>query len=123
MRMTRETRTVTCGAADHASVAADACDMVTDRGALGSFSGKIVEERRGFRYFGVIPQRADTRRSPWVIPMIVDAHLPVWRAIPAYPEPAVTTISPVSDVPVELLREYMAEHGVDRAVLVQPMYP
>jgi predicted TIM-barrel fold metal-dependent hydrolase len=55
--------------------------------------------------------------------MIVDAHIHVWRALPGYPHPAVTTVSPVSDVPVELFCEYMAEHGVDRAVLVQPVYP
>src|SRR5439155_9485276 len=55
--------------------------------------------------------------------MIVDAHLHVWRAFAGYPQPAVTTVSPVSDVPVELFCEYMAEHGVDRAVLVQPLYP
>jgi L-fuconolactonase len=55
--------------------------------------------------------------------MIIDAHLHVWRAVPDYPNPAATTVSPVSDVPVELLNEYMAEHGVERAVLVQPMYP
>lgn len=55
--------------------------------------------------------------------MIIDAHLHVWRSVPDYPQPAATTVSPVCDVPVELLNEYMAEHGVERAVLVQPMYP
>jgi predicted TIM-barrel fold metal-dependent hydrolase len=55
--------------------------------------------------------------------MIIDAHLHVWRAMPDYPDPAATTVSPVSDVPIELLNEYMDEHGVERAVLVQPMYP
>jgi predicted TIM-barrel fold metal-dependent hydrolase len=55
--------------------------------------------------------------------MIVDAHVHVWRAVPHYPDPGVTTVSPVSDVPVEVLYEYLAEHGVDRAVLVQPVYP
>ncbi len=55
--------------------------------------------------------------------MIVDAHAHVWRATPGYPEPAVTTVSPVSDVPAEVLAEYMAEHGVGRVVLVQPLYP
>jgi predicted TIM-barrel fold metal-dependent hydrolase len=54
---------------------------------------------------------------------IVDAHLHVWRARPDYPEPAATLVSPQSDVPVELLAEYMAEHDVGRAVLVQPLYP
>jgi predicted TIM-barrel fold metal-dependent hydrolase len=55
--------------------------------------------------------------------LIVDAHLHVWRAIPDYPNPTGTTVSLLSDVPVELLLQYMDEHGVDRAVLVQPMYP
>src|SRR6266852_1539281 len=43
--------------------------------------------------------------------------------MPTYPNPAGTIVSPLSDVPVELLMQYMTEHGVDRAVLVQPMYP
>ena len=55
--------------------------------------------------------------------MLVDAHAHVWRAVPNYPEPAATTVSPVSDVPVEILDEYLTEYGVDRAVLVQPVYP
>jgi L-fuconolactonase len=55
--------------------------------------------------------------------MIIDSHLHVWRAVPDYPQPAVTTVSPVSDVPLEVFREYMAEHGVARGVLVQPLYP
>ena len=55
--------------------------------------------------------------------MIVDAHAHVWKAVPAYPNPAVTTMSPASDVPLELFTQYLDEHGVDRAVLVQPMFP
>lgn len=55
--------------------------------------------------------------------MIVDAHLHIWRAVPAHPHPDMTIVSPVSDVPVELLNEYMNEHQVERAVLVQPLYP
>ena len=55
--------------------------------------------------------------------MVVDAHLHVWRAVPDHPQPSATIVSPCSDVPVELLRQYMAEHGVDKAVLVQPLYP
>ena len=55
--------------------------------------------------------------------MIVDAHLHVWRAVTDYPEPDSTTVSPLSDVPVELFAEYMGEYGVDRGVLVQPLYP
>lgn len=55
--------------------------------------------------------------------MIVDAHAHVWRKDPGYPDPSVTFMSPASDVPVDLLRHYMDEHGVGRAVLVQPMFP
>ena len=55
--------------------------------------------------------------------MIVDAHLHVWRSAPDHPNPGATIVSPTSDVPVELLRQYMGEHGVDRAVVVQPLYP
>ncbi|MEE3372542.1 MAG: amidohydrolase family protein [Planctomycetota bacterium] len=55
--------------------------------------------------------------------MVVDSHLHVWRGHQDYPEPNITTISPLSDVPVELLTQYMEEYGVDRAVLVQPLFP
>lgn len=55
--------------------------------------------------------------------MLVDAHLHVWRAMASYPNPGGTIVSPLSDVPVELLDQYLAEHQVDRAVLVQPLYP
>jgi predicted TIM-barrel fold metal-dependent hydrolase len=55
--------------------------------------------------------------------MIVDAHLHIWHALPSYPEPSITTVSPVSEIPIELFHEYMAEHGVDRGVLVQPLFP
>ena len=55
--------------------------------------------------------------------MIVDAHLHVWRSSPDHPNPGATIVSPTSDVPVELLKQYMDEHGVDRAVVVQPLYP
>jgi predicted TIM-barrel fold metal-dependent hydrolase len=54
--------------------------------------------------------------------VIIDSHLHVWRAT-TYDQPGATIVSPHSDVPVELLEEYMDEHGVDRAVLVQPLYP
>src|ERR1041384_5634649 len=55
--------------------------------------------------------------------MIVDAHAHVWKKDASYPDPGVTFMSPASDIPASLLRHYMDEHGVDRAVLVQPMYP
>ncbi len=55
--------------------------------------------------------------------MIVDAHLHVWKADPDYPDQAATTVSPACDVPLELLEGYMAEFDVDRAVIVQPVFP
>ncbi len=55
--------------------------------------------------------------------MIVDAHAHIWKADPGYPAPSATIMSPLSDVPLGLLRGTLEEHGVDRAVLVQPMYP
>lgn len=55
--------------------------------------------------------------------MIIDAHVHIWRAAPDYPKPGATIVSPYSDVPMESLSDTMAEHGVDRAVLVQPLFP
>ncbi len=55
--------------------------------------------------------------------MLVDSHLHVWRASEAYPYPTSTTVSSYSDVPIEVWHQYMHEHSIDRAVLVQPVYP
>jgi L-fuconolactonase len=55
--------------------------------------------------------------------MIVDAHVHIWKQDLGFPNPAATFMSPTSDIPLELLGRYMDEHGVGRAVLVQPMYP
>ena len=55
--------------------------------------------------------------------MVVDSHLHVWHGHQDYPEPNITTVSPLSDVPVELLMQYMDEYRVDQAVLVQPLFP
>jgi predicted TIM-barrel fold metal-dependent hydrolase len=55
--------------------------------------------------------------------MIVDAHVHLWKKDPKFPDPSVTIMSPASDIPLGLLRQTMDEHGVGRAVLVQPMYP
>lgn len=54
--------------------------------------------------------------------MIVDAHVHIWKAHPEYPDPSETVMSPLSEVPLSLLRDYMDENGVGRAVLVQPIY-
>ncbi len=55
--------------------------------------------------------------------MIVDAHAHIWKADRKYPDPSVTIMSPLCDVPLSLFKQYLDEHGVERAVLVQPMYP
>jgi L-fuconolactonase len=55
--------------------------------------------------------------------MIVDAHLHIWHASPGYPDPSITTVSPASEVAIDVFAEYMIEHGVDRGVLVQPLFP
>ena len=52
--------------------------------------------------------------------MIVDAHAHLWKATPS---DAAAIMSPRCDIPASLLKTYMEEHGVDRAVLVQPIYP
>ena len=54
---------------------------------------------------------------------MIDAHLHVWKADPTFPDPAATTVSSASDAPVELLEQYMEEFAVERAVIVQPLYP
>lgn len=56
------------------------------------------------------------------MPMVVDAHLHVWRALPAEVPSISTIVSPHEDVPVERLLEVLDRHGVHRAVLVQPMF-
>jgi predicted TIM-barrel fold metal-dependent hydrolase len=54
---------------------------------------------------------------------IVDSHLHVWRAA-AGPTPGLQTIvPPQTDVPIDLAAETMDEHGIARAVLVQPVFP
>lgn len=55
--------------------------------------------------------------------MIVDAHLHVWRSDASFPNQTATTVSPACDIPLELLEQYMEEHAVGRAVIVQPVYP
>lgn len=55
--------------------------------------------------------------------MTIDAHLHIWRATTTYANPSATHVSPYSDVPLELLKEYMDEYGISGAVLVQPLFP
>ncbi len=53
---------------------------------------------------------------------IVDAHLHVWRTAERDTPLVHTIVPPQTEVPIELAHETMAEHGVDRAVLVQPVF-
>jgi L-fuconolactonase len=52
---------------------------------------------------------------------MIDAHTHVWRAVVDHPDPTATIVSPVCDVGEQSLLEHMDEHGVDAAVLVQPV--
>jgi L-fuconolactonase len=55
--------------------------------------------------------------------MIVDAHVHIWKQDLRFPNPSATFMSPTSEIPLDLLSRTMDEHGMGRAVLVQPMYP
>jgi L-fuconolactonase len=55
--------------------------------------------------------------------MRVDAHVHVWRAVTTPGAHGATIVSGECDIPVELLLAYLDEHAIDRAVLVQPIYP
>lgn len=55
--------------------------------------------------------------------MIVDAHTHIWRPDLSGANRVATIVSGQVDIPAELLRRYLDEHGVKRAVLVQPVYP
>ena len=55
--------------------------------------------------------------------MIVDAHTHLWRPVSQGANPVRTIVGSESDISAELLRHYLDEHGVRRAVLVQPVYP
>jgi L-fuconolactonase len=54
--------------------------------------------------------------------LVVDSHLHVWRAAEGDSGSLRTIVPPQADVPIELARETMAEHEVERAVLVQPVF-
>lgn len=55
--------------------------------------------------------------------MRVDAHTHIWRTLPAAATGMPTIVPPQADVPIDLLRTYLDDHGIDRGVLVQPVYP
>ena len=52
----------------------------------------------------------------------VDAHLHVWRAAESAVAGVATMVPPTEDVPIEVARRVLDEHGVERAVLVQPVF-
>jgi L-fuconolactonase len=58
-----------------------------------------------------------------VNPMLIDAHVHVWKPHLDFGLPGGTILSPHSAAPVELLDQYLDEHGLSGAVLVQPVYP
>lgn len=53
---------------------------------------------------------------------LVDAHLHVWRALTGGAPGVSTIVSPSEDVPIERARDVLGQHGVTRAVLVQPLF-
>ena len=69
-----------------------------------------LDARSGLRY------NDDTMKTP-----IVDAHLHVWE-MPSerYPWHPLRNMHPAAPASVELLLETMQQHGVDKAIIVQP---
>jgi len=55
--------------------------------------------------------------------MRVDAHTHVWQPSDAVNVAVATIVSPQCEISPELLAQYLDEHKIDRAVLVQPVYP
>jgi predicted TIM-barrel fold metal-dependent hydrolase len=53
---------------------------------------------------------------------VIDAHVHIWKALPAGVPGVLTIVSPHEDVPVERALNVMDQHGIERAVLVQPMF-
>jgi predicted TIM-barrel fold metal-dependent hydrolase len=55
--------------------------------------------------------------------MIVDSHAHIWRPLPPGSSSFGTIVSGEEDVSAAIFRECLKQHGVERAVLVQPVYP
>jgi L-fuconolactonase len=55
--------------------------------------------------------------------MIVDSHAHIWRPVAPGSSPVTTIVSGEVDISAAMFRECLTQHGVDRAVLVQPVYP
>jgi predicted TIM-barrel fold metal-dependent hydrolase len=52
----------------------------------------------------------------------VDSHLHVWRAAGGETAGISTIVPPQTDVPIDAAGEVLAAHGIERAVLVQPVF-
>jgi predicted TIM-barrel fold metal-dependent hydrolase len=55
--------------------------------------------------------------------MIVDSHAHIWRPLAPGTCSAATIVSGEADISAALFRQVLTEHQVERAVLVQPVYP
>ncbi len=55
--------------------------------------------------------------------MIVDSHAHIWRPVAPGSSPVTTIVSGEVEISAAMFRACLAQHGVDRAVLVQPVYP
>jgi L-fuconolactonase len=53
---------------------------------------------------------------------IIDPHVHVWKNDPAFPFAPEVTHPPAEDATAEMLLELMAQHGVEKTVLVQVIY-
>jgi predicted TIM-barrel fold metal-dependent hydrolase len=53
----------------------------------------------------------------------VDAHLHVWRASAVETPVVKTLVPPQTEVPIEWAAAVLAEHHIERGVLVQPVFP
>ena len=56
------------------------------------------------------------------MPLVVYSHMHIWRALPEGEHGPSTIVSAQEDVPAERALEVMDRNGVDRAVLIQPMF-
>jgi len=55
--------------------------------------------------------------------MLIDSHAHIWRPVSPGTTPISTIVSCDADISVELVHKVLDLHGVDRAVLVQPVFP
>lgn len=55
--------------------------------------------------------------------MLIDTHVHIWRPVPHDARQITTIVGSDADISVELLRKVLDLNQVDRAVLVQPVFP